>query len=138
MRATGEASISRMIDCTFNDHSKRTQCVSKEGEDTPATAALVKVLEPPPRSCAAASAARPNWKVVDFKWVSGYTPAGFPWPKPVENSKSCSMRTGRYRGFWGSWSLWLRIPNDDIEAPASLLLHPIIRECRSVNTHALQ
>ena len=138
MRATGEASISRMIDCTFNDRSKRTQCVSKEGEDTPATVALVKVLEPPPRSCAAASAARPNWKVVDFKWVSGYTPAGFPWPKPVENSKSCSMRTGRYRGFWGSWSLWLRIPNDDIEAPASLLLHPIIRECRSVNTHALQ
>ena len=99
MRATGEANIARMIDCTFNDGSKRTQCVSKEGEDTPATAALVKVLEPPPRSCAAASAARPNWKVVDFKWVSGYTPAGFPWPKPLENSKFRSLRMGKDLGF---------------------------------------
>lgn len=138
MRATGEASISRMIDCTFNDRSKRTQCVSKEGDDTPATAALVKVLEPPPRSCAAASAARPNWKVVDFKWVSGYTPAGFPWPKPVENSKLCLMRTGRYRGFCGTWPMWLRIPNDDTKPLANLLLYPNMCEWRSVNTHALQ
>ena len=88
MRATGEASILGTIDCAFNGGSKRTHCVAKEGSSTPVKASLVKVLAPPPRGCAEASTTNPNWKITDFEWVSGYTPAGYPWSNPVERSES--------------------------------------------------
>ncbi|KAI0400909.1 hypothetical protein F4802DRAFT_601546 [Xylaria palmicola] len=75
MRATGQLAL-RDFDCQFDDHSRRTSCVAGAGVRQPLDATIVEVLPPPPRKCAAASRAAPDWRVLDLAWVRRTTTFG--------------------------------------------------------------
>ncbi|KAI1818650.1 hypothetical protein GGS20DRAFT_581405 [Poronia punctata] len=69
MRATGKTSILGQFDCVYADDSSRTQCLSYNGVSLAFEADTVQILDPPPRNCAAASEATPNWNVLDLVYT---------------------------------------------------------------------
>lgn len=75
MRATGRLAM-RDFTCVFDDESRRTSCVSNAGSQLSFTATIVEVLASPPRDCAAASEAAPDWTVRDLVWVRRTTTFG--------------------------------------------------------------
>ncbi|KAI0487746.1 hypothetical protein F4859DRAFT_268397 [Xylaria cf. heliscus] len=75
MRATGRLTM-RGFTCVFDDESRRTSCVSNAGSQLPFASTIVQVLPPPPRDCAAASRATPDWTVRDLVWVRRTTTFG--------------------------------------------------------------
>lgn len=75
MRATGTLKMTD-FDCEFDDHSRRTSCISRDGSQLPFDATIVEVLPAPTRECAAASEATPDWNVLDLIWVRRNTTFG--------------------------------------------------------------